>query len=61
MSCFSSFEIFPDQGGEVIFKTKYDLCYVIPEIRVQHPLIAKFSIDLKESFVGERTVEFSSH
>lgn len=60
ISCFSCFEIFPDLRWEVIFKTEYDLCCVIPEVRVQHSLIAKFSIDLKESFVGERTVEFSS-
>lgn len=48
------FEVFPDLGGKVISKTKYDLCCLIPEVRVQHSLIVKFSIDLKESFVGER-------
>lgn len=60
MSCFYCLEIFPDLGLEVIFKTEYDLCCVIPGVRIQHSLIAKFSIDLKDSFVGERTVGFSS-
>lgn len=60
MSCFSYFEIFSDLGWEVIFKIEYDLCCMIPEVRVQHSLIANFSTDLKESFVGERTVGFGS-
>lgn len=60
MSCFSCSEIFPDLGWEVIFQTEYDLCCVILGVRVHHSLIAKFSTDLKESFVGERTVGFSS-